>query len=147
MKDRKRGVRPVLQKLTEHAIAYPWNQQDLIARRVIEIHMDEDSSVERSNLLARESRTCEELVQRCDREERPFRDQTLRDRRRHPRQLGEIGLADGVCIDDRHGFADLRVRRVGVTGQNRTERKDNEDACHACSSLEVRPDDRNAGCL
>ena len=77
------------------------------AGRGVEVDVDECALVDLVGLFLRELLREQELVEVDNAVERPRGHDRLRDRRRHARQLGQVGFGDGVGVDDAERLADL----------------------------------------
>ena len=107
-------------ELVRHALAGTRHQQDLAARRGIQVDVHERLAVELRCLLRRQRLAEQKRIQVGDAGERAFLDQPLHDRRRHvrhrersfpatvfasttPSDLPTCAVADGGGDDDRSG--------------------------------------------
>ena len=105
-----RFPRAVLGKLARHAFPGAGNQQDLLWRAGIEVHVDEGLAVQLRQLCRRQRLTREERVQLDDARKGTLLQQSFHDGRRHVRQREEILFRGGVRIDN-GALSDLRAGR------------------------------------
>ena len=95
----------VLVELARHSRACAGDEQNLLARSGVEIHVDEGLRVDRVRLLLRELLREQKRVGLGDAGERPLLDERLGHGRRHARQRAKRRLGHGVQIGQ--ALADL----------------------------------------